>query len=378
MSAHWLAGANGYLGVEFNCDGRLANPVAPPGVCYGYVHLTTTAPNGFPARIMDTAFDGDGRPITVEGIPPSPDPDANVTPVSLDATIAVGTTGSDTLVIGNIGGSDLTYSIVESETFDLNPTMETRTGDSLSPPMGCDNPNDIPWLSTSASSGTVAPGESSNVVAAVDAAALGEGHYSANLCVTTNDPLQPLIVVPFRLTVVAAEAIFCSGFEVGEDRSCGLPPHAGDVVYSGPVNVSIPQTGDGLFINYLTGQASSTEVPGFDFNPYLGGGRLLFYWGSSSFNFGVAATSSGPYLVLGPGDTIGPSSTFSSYANGENDETRLFLAGVTGYLGVMFTSEETGQVLYGYVHMQTTAGNGFPATIFDYAYDKTGAAITIP
>ncbi|MFC4821807.1 BACON domain-containing protein [Dokdonella ginsengisoli] len=63
-AAGWLAGADGYIGFKFNCDGRLANPVAG-GVCYGYVHVTTTAPSGFPATIVDYAYDGDGNPITI-------------------------------------------------------------------------------------------------------------------------------------------------------------------------------------------------------------------------------------------------------------------------------------------------------------------------
>lgn len=383
MSAQWLAGADGYLGVKFNCDGRLSAPVSPPGVCYGYVHLTTTAPNGFTAKIADTAFDGDGQPIAVESAPPSPGPVADVTPVGLDATITAGTTGSDTLVISNIGGSDLTYSIVESKPFDGEAPIEARPANGLASVTGCDDPGDIPWLNPGSSSGTVAPGESVDVVTTVDAAVLVSGHYLADLCVTTNDPQKPLVAIPFRLNVVAADVIFCSTFEEGGNGSCETLPPPGEIVYSSMLNVSIPQTGDGLSINYLTGQASPTETPGFDFNPYFGAvppqtPRLLFYWGGLNFNYGVAATVSGPYLVLGPGDVVGPSSTFTSYANGANDETRLFLVGVTGYLGVMFTSEETGQILYGYVHIHTTAGDGFPATILDYAYDKSGAAITIP
>ncbi len=61
--AAWLAGADGYLGFKFTCNGRLANPV--PGVCYGYAHLTTTGPNGFPATLVDYSYDGDGNSVTV-------------------------------------------------------------------------------------------------------------------------------------------------------------------------------------------------------------------------------------------------------------------------------------------------------------------------
>ncbi|HET6546125.1 MAG TPA: hypothetical protein VFG55_05195 [Rhodanobacteraceae bacterium] len=65
-AAEWLTGADGYVGVRFDCDGRLTFPV-PDTVCYGYVHIATASPTGFPATIVDTAFDGDGNSITVVG-----------------------------------------------------------------------------------------------------------------------------------------------------------------------------------------------------------------------------------------------------------------------------------------------------------------------
>jgi hypothetical protein len=51
-SPDWLAGVDGYLGVKFDCDGRLANPV-PSGTCFGYVHLIAGASDGFPATVAD-------------------------------------------------------------------------------------------------------------------------------------------------------------------------------------------------------------------------------------------------------------------------------------------------------------------------------------
>ncbi|MEO7431811.1 MAG: hypothetical protein ABIR62_07265 [Dokdonella sp.] len=66
LAAGWLAGVDGYLGVRFNCNGRLVNSV--PGPCYGYVHIRTTSGNGFPATVLDTAFDGDNRPIVIGSV----------------------------------------------------------------------------------------------------------------------------------------------------------------------------------------------------------------------------------------------------------------------------------------------------------------------
>jgi hypothetical protein len=60
----WLAGTDAYAGFRFDCNGRLTNPVGG-GACYGYLRLTTSAPAGFPATLIDYAYDGDGLAITV-------------------------------------------------------------------------------------------------------------------------------------------------------------------------------------------------------------------------------------------------------------------------------------------------------------------------
>lgn len=151
------------------------------------------------------------------------------------------------------------------------------------------------------------------------------------------------------------------------------------VVFSGPLNISIPATADGIYVNFITGLTGTTaaSVPGYDWNPY-GSTALLFYWGGTgALNSGVASTTTGPYLVLQPGAMISSGSTFSQSANGANNETAAFRAGVNGYLGVQFRNETTGIQNFGYVHLQTTGTSGYPATILDWAYDNTGAAITI-
>ena len=433
MAAGWLAGTDGYLGVKFNCNGRLANPVA--GVCYGYVHIKTTGATGFPATILDTAFDGDNQTITIVG--PTVGPIAEVTPLAgFDFTVDEGSTGTDTMIVKNVGQGTLTYSIAESAARDLNPpsyktaaeraskgnptgidlsaelvaarslghngfgdplvldatmisqmddntpgdqgvscgqtgvstsdnswwrrfyfsehaavgasaaiTGVTVSGGSIAvpgglpvtinlytiahstpvntiptsgltligtangvingslqsvtipvtgtvsdtvgkdlvveyhtdgstagqffpganataeshptfisstgcgiaqpttaagigfpdfhltmvvnvggtPQPGCDSPSDIPWLSATPATGSVAGGASSNVAVTVDASGLTAGDYSANLCVTTNDPAHALFTVPVHVTVESAiaDAIFCSGFEDGETGACG-------------------------------------------------------------------------------------------------------------------------------------------------------------
>jgi hypothetical protein len=63
---------------------------------------------------------------------------------------------------------------------------------------------------------------------------LGPGTYTAQLCITTNDPAQPLVVVPVSMIVTPVpcsgdpDEIFCNGFEGPEDdgKQSGSDPYA--------------------------------------------------------------------------------------------------------------------------------------------------------
>ncbi len=77
----------------------------------------------------------------------------------------------------------------------------------------CSNPGDVPWLSESPASGTVASGTSQDVTVTADASGLDPGSYAAVLCVTTNDPDQALVAVPVTLSVTIDDRIFADGFD---------------------------------------------------------------------------------------------------------------------------------------------------------------------
>jgi len=149
----------------------------------------------------------------------------------------------------------------------------------------------------------------------------------------------------------------------------------GDIIVSGPVNLNVPNDIGGLYINWVTGDSGGSPPTGWDMNPYSNG-ALVFYWGGdvSEDNAGVASDGV-LYDVLGSGDSIGPSSTFIQTAQAGTDN---WLVGVDGYLGMKFLNEDTGEINFGYVHITSTSPTGFPAVIVDYAYDQSGAEITIP
>ena len=68
----------------------------------------------------------------------------------------------------------------------------------------CLNLGEITWLSVSPTSGMTLPGESDNVTVTFDATGLDVGAYEGNLCIFSNDPLTPLVVIPVAMEVEVA------------------------------------------------------------------------------------------------------------------------------------------------------------------------------
>lgn len=147
----------------------------------------------------------------------------------------------------------------------------------------------------------------------------------------------------------------------------------GDIVDSGVVNLAIEDSFDGLYLNWITGTAG----PEYNFNAYDNAEGLTFFWPNSSGGEGGVSLDGTSYAKLGSGDQIGPSSQFIA-ATGTADYS-VWRGGADGFLGFVFDCSSLGGTLcYGYAHLTTTAPAGFPATVVQYAYDSSGAAITIP
>jgi len=88
------------------------------------------------------------------------------------------------------------------ETFAEYSAMFVRP--QLADPFGCSSPSDVPWLSFSADSGTVAAGASDSVDVIIDSTGLLPGDYEATICLTSNDPNNGLIALPVSLEVGVA------------------------------------------------------------------------------------------------------------------------------------------------------------------------------
>jgi len=142
---------------------------------------------------------------------------------------------------------------------------------------------------------------------------------------------------------------------------------------------AIPQTGDGIYFNLVTGASGTTgsAVDGFDLNLY-GTTRLQAYSGADvSENNALAGTvvagsNNDLYFVMTNGQPIDGSVSWTS-ESGAMTNWNTGVAG--GYLGIRFDNEATGAINFGWLQITTTGPNGFPANVTAYCYENTGAAI---
>lgn len=168
-----------------------------------------------------------------------------------------------------------------------------------------------------------------------------------------------------RTAVVAAFALASATF--------GSTQAFAAIVCASPA-VSIPQTIDGVYANFVTGVINTSgTVTNWDFNAYYNNLALTFWTGGNQTN--IVGATPGEADVLAPGTMINGASPVAG--SGGQVAATAFLAGVTnGYVGVVFFNDVTAAVNYGWASLTTTAGaSGFPVTFNQYCYEDTGAGI---
>ena len=103
----------------------------------------------------------------------------------------------------------------------------------------CVTPDEVPWLTASRTSAGTGAGKSSEVTISMDSTGLAAGTYRAQLCVTSDDPSNPLVTLPVTLEVTDQTC----GQVVSGERRGPLPVRAGVTCLApgatvfGPVNV---------------------------------------------------------------------------------------------------------------------------------------------
>jgi len=161
----------------------------------------------------------------------------------------------------------------------------------------------------------------------------------------------------------------------------GVRPASGAIVYSGPVNINIPSTTAGVYLNVLTGvnNADPTLVPGYDVDPWSSTGLNMFAPTAAPGGIGGHVGGATTYFNLVAGTVISGASTFSANGTATIDgSTPLNLNSSDNLVGFRFYNENTAQTHYGWMRVSLGAtAAGQPRAIVEYAYeDAPGVGIS--
>lgn len=154
------------------------------------------------------------------------------------------------------------------------------------------------------------------------------------------------------------------------------------IVYSGVVNINIPSTTAGVYLNVVTGVNSSVpaNVPGWDVNP----------WSSTTLSyFNPSAPTGGVYVLRVGGGGVGnlPAGTMISATPGGGRTYGSGSASTTGNdphilnsnqncVGFRFQNEANGnQTHYGWMRISLAGTlSAQPRAIVEYAYENVAGA----
>lgn len=358
-AANWTPGVNGYLGFKFNCS--------TAGMCYGFAHITSTGPDGFPARLLDYCFDSEGDAIRIAT--------PTITKTFTPARVPVNTNSIATIKLSNPAavGAVLTAPLVDLLPAGLTVSAATTTCSLSLGTLAQDEAIDA--VSVTLPAGMTIPANSSCTVDITVRSAL-VGNYvnrvaAGDLKTDQGNNAKPAWAT---LTVGTPDYIFCSAFELGEDGSCIAP----DIV-TGTIDLPLINSGVGSAFNFTTGDLHAFDAGLVDsINLYNIGSGMRVYWYADVSGIvgvgGVVDSGGTEYAVLQSGDVVGPSRTISS----ASIPMLNWLGGANGYIGVAFENQSTGVLNYGYLHMTTSGPEGYPANVLEYGYNSLGNPIRIP
>ena len=114
--------------------------------------------------------------------------DIVVDPESLYGMYPAGTSGAVPLSIHNAGEATLDWTIME----DADAPV-------------CSAPDDIPWMSVSQYGGSTGAEDTTDLDVTLDASGLSPGTHTGNLCISSNDPNNGLVIVPVEFEVTEPE-----------------------------------------------------------------------------------------------------------------------------------------------------------------------------
>ncbi len=162
------------------------------------------------------------------------------------------------------------------------------------------------------------------------------------------------------------------------------------IIYSGLVNINLPSTISGIYINLVTHATGTTpdSVPGWDINPWGSTSFTVWANNSASPNSGVITNwpnGSSATLIdnIGPlffGFPPFPIDSSWNYGRSSSIETTgptaFVLNSDQNYVGFRFLNEVTGLYNYGWAHFSLGSSfGGQPRTLVDYLYEDNGGPI---
>ena len=172
----------------------------------------------------------------------------------------------------------------------------------------------------------------------------------------------------------------CAAAAAGVAMVGGTKAADAAIVWSGPINITIPSTTAGVYLNVATGvnNVNPASVPGWDVNPWSSTGLNMFAptVGGGHVTTGAATV----YDNMTAGTAIGPASTFGNTGTTTiNAATPLNLNSSNNLVGFRFFREgdAAGTLHYGWMRIQLgSSAAAQPRAIVEYAYeDQIGIAI---
>jgi hypothetical protein len=217
-----------------------------PGIHSGQIGVTSNDPDEPTANLPVTLL------VTAGGVP-----DINLSDLSFTDTVQTGGTKAETLLVGNLGTASLHYGLHDNRA----------------------------WIIESPDTGMVAPSGTATVVVRFSAGALTPGTYAGQINVNSDDPDEPLFILPVTLVVTSGGGscqyvigdVNSSGIFNGIDvtysvgyfkggppppYSCDCPPH-GMLFVAGDVNGSCVFNGIDVtyMVTYFKGGPAPSPCP---------------------------------------------------------------------------------------------------------------------
>jgi hypothetical protein len=153
------------------------------------------------------------------------------------------------------------------------------------------------------------------------------------------------------------------------------------VVHSGVVNLNVPSTTAGIYLNVVSGVSGTTTaaVPGWDLNPWSSSGFSIWANNAAELANGVIIGNGTATQVdnLPLGYVVDATGVFGRTAAVETAGAFSFIANSNGnYIGFRFN--DGANTLFGWARFELSSSiSSQPRTLVEYAYETSGAGIAV-